>query len=360
MPPKRPTLPAATGPPSQRPLLGARDSETYRVILVSPGLPAAEIGGRTGRAPAAVRASLSRLTRLGLVSKAGRRPVTYTANRPSASLSEHERLLQAALEDHRHLVTVFEELYAVGQSEHAHQLIEVVMGKENITRRFFHLEATVRREILVFDRPPYVLPPGTASQRAAEQALLARGVTVRSIYDRRSLEAEGGLELITALTQAGEQARLAPDLPVKVAIFDRAAALLPLSEESGDDRVVIIRRSTMLTVLIAFFERVWNEAVPFLTPTDAAPEVPDPRARPHPATGVLTSGEKDTTDQMLSLLAAGFGDAAIARQLGVSERTIGRRVRALMDELGAGSRFQAGVEIARRGLLAAGDAERFD
>jgi DNA-binding CsgD family transcriptional regulator/predicted transcriptional regulator len=352
----RPTPSPARGAPPQRPLLAPRDSETYRVILVSPGLPAAEIGNRTGRAPAAVRASLSRLTHLGLVSKAGRRPVTYTANRPSASMGEHERRLQAALEDHRRMVTVLEELYAVGQSEHAHQLIEVVMGKENITRRFFHLEATVRREILVFDRPPYVLPPGTASQRAAEQALLARGVAVRSVYDRRSLEAEGGLELITALAQAGEQARLAPDLPVKVAIFDRAAALLPLSEESGDDRVVIIRRSTMLTVLIAFFERVWNEAAPFLTPADAAPAAASPHPHAHPGAGTLAPGEKNVADQMLSLLAAGFGDAAIARQLGVSERTIGRRVRALMDELGAGSRFQAGVEIARRGLLAARDA----
>lgn len=329
------------------PLLSPADNETYRVILVTPGLPAAEIGSRTGRAPASVRASLSRLIRLGLVTRAGHRPATYTANRPSESLGEHERRLQTALEDHRHLVTAFEELYAVGQSEHAHQLIEVVMGRENITRRFLHLEATVRREVLIFDRPPYVLPPGTASQRDAEHALLARGVTVRTVYERRGLEAEGGLELIRSLTQAGEHARLAPELPVKVAIFDRTAALLPLSEESGDDRVVLIRRSTMLTALIEFFERVWNEAVPLLTATEASPATPGAHPRSRPA------GERDSTDHMLSLLAAGFGDAAIARQLGVSERTVGRRVHALMEELGAASRFQAGVEITRRGLLTA-------
>ena len=39
---------------------------------------------------------------------------------------------------------------------------------------------------------------------------------------------------------------------------------------------------------------------------------------------------------ILSLLAAGAPDATIARQTGVSQRTVERRVRALMDQLGAG------------------------
>jgi len=57
-------------------------------------------------------------------------------------------------------------------------------------------------------------------------------------------------------------------------------------------------------------------------------------------------------DQMiLALLAAGAPDATIARQAGVSQRTVERRVRALMDQLGAGTRFQAGVQAARRGMI---------
>ena len=41
----------------------------------------------------------------------------------------------------------------------------------------------------------------------------------------------------------------------------------------------------------------------------------------------------------------------IARTLGISLRTTRRRVAALMAELGADSRFQAGVEAVRRGWL---------
>jgi DNA-binding NarL/FixJ family response regulator len=315
-------------------LLDDAGEETYRAILVSPGLTAAAIAARTGATPAAVRAVAGRLVRMGLVTAGATRPVTYTAQRPSTSMSGHERALETALEEHRRTVAAFEDLYSVGRSEHAHELIEVVTGKDHIARRFVHLESGAQREILVFDRPPYVLPPGHATQRDAELALLARGVSVRCVYDRSCLDDSGGAELLTALSRAGEQIRLAADLPVKVAIFDRSAALLPLSEESGDDRVVIIRRSTMLTVLIAFFEQVWREAVPFLLPGTAT----------EPA-------RSDDTGRLMSLLAAGLGDAAIGRQLGVSERTVGRRVRLLMDELGAASRFQAGAEAALRGMV---------
>lgn len=317
-------------------LLDGDEAETYRVILVSPGLTAAGIAAHTGATPTLARATLGRLVRKGLVVATTTRPATYTAHRPSTGMSGHERALETALEEHRRAVAAFEELYSVGRSEHAHELIEVVTGKDHIARRFVHLEATTQREILVFDRPPYVLPPGHATQRAAELELLARGVSVRCVYDRSCLDDGGGAQLLTALSRAGEQIRLTADLPVKVAIFDRSAALLPLSEESGDDRVVIIRRSTMLTVLIAFFEQVWRSAAPFLLPGATA----------EPA-------RSDDTGRLLSLLTAGLGDAAIGRQLQVSERTVGRRVRQLMDELGAASRFQAGAQVALRGLITA-------
>ena len=53
----------------------------------------------------------------------------------------------------------------------------------------------------------------------------------------------------------------------------------------------------------------------------------------------------------LTLLAAGASDANVARQLGVSVRTVERRVRLVMERLGAQSRLQAGVEAVRRGLV---------
>jgi len=59
------------------------------------------------------------------------------------------------------------------------------------------------------------------------------------------------------------------------------------------------------------------------------------------------------TDQRLLLgqLAGGAKDEQIARALGLSVRTVRRRVAELLEELGADSRFQAGVEAVRRGWI---------
>nr|WP_243727306.1 LuxR C-terminal-related transcriptional regulator [Actinocrispum wychmicini] len=56
-------------------------------------------------------------------------------------------------------------------------------------------------------------------------------------------------------------------------------------------------------------------------------------------------------DRLLSLLAAGLKDEAIARQLGVSLRTVHRRTSELSESLGARTRFQAGMRAERQGLL---------
>jgi DNA-binding NarL/FixJ family response regulator len=53
----------------------------------------------------------------------------------------------------------------------------------------------------------------------------------------------------------------------------------------------------------------------------------------------------------LSLLRAGLTDEAIARQTGTSPRTIGRRVRRLMDLTGTETRFQLGVRALEHGWL---------
>jgi DNA-binding NarL/FixJ family response regulator len=59
----------------------------------------------------------------------------------------------------------------------------------------------------------------------------------------------------------------------------------------------------------------------------------------------------DGDRQLVEMLAAGAKDEQIARALGVSLRTVRRRVAALLADLGVRSRFQAGVEAMRRGWV---------
>lgn len=77
---------------------------------------------------------------------------------------------------------------------------------------------------------------------------------------------------------------------------------------------------------------------------------------PYGATMDVLSGSEsvplDERDrQILSVLTVGASDQLVARQVGVWVRTVERRVRYLMEHLGAATRFQAGVQAARRGWV---------
>jgi DNA-binding CsgD family transcriptional regulator len=124
-------------------------------------------------------------------------------------------------------------------------------------------------------------------------------------------------------------------LPVMV-ISDRETALIVTDPADSATTSAWIRHPTIIATLAALFEQTWSNATPLAPGED------------RPASGGLGRVERD----LLMLLASGATDEAAARRLGMSLRTARRHVATVMRQLNAASRFQAGVEAARRGWLA--------
>ncbi|MER7559029.1 LuxR C-terminal-related transcriptional regulator [Nocardioides sp. NPDC126508] len=68
--------------------------------------------------------------------------------------------------------------------------------------------------------------------------------------------------------------------------------------------------------------------------------------RPSPPTGL-----PEDEVEVLALFARGYTIERIARELGISERTVRRRLRAAADALGAGTSVEAVVRAVRTGLI---------
>ena len=127
---------------------------------------------------------------------------------------------------------------------------------------------------------------------------------------------------------------------MKLFIVDGQQALLALEKDGDTVRsAMVIHPSSLLDALRRLFDGLWQRAVPISQPgsrVDGAPALEAPT---------------DHDAVLLTLLATGLTDEAIARQLDVSQRTVQRYIRGLMDRLGADTRFQAGLQAARRGWL---------
>jgi DNA-binding NarL/FixJ family response regulator len=95
----------------------------------------------------------------------------------------------------------------------------------------------------------------------------------------------------------------------------------------------------MLDALVEVFEAFWRLSAPILTTPGSDVKGDAPAASVEPT---------QETQHLLALLTAGLTDESIARMLGVSERTVSRRVGRLQELLGARTRFQLGVQASRR------------
>ncbi|MCP2323844.1 sugar-specific transcriptional regulator TrmB/DNA-binding CsgD family transcriptional regulator [Hamadaea flava] len=307
------------------------DEALYRVLLRERGLTPAELTERAGRGARAVRQSLHRLAECGLVSRLAGRPIRYVAARPDTAVEALIARRQQELAATRQAAELLLADLPADRRHRPEEELEIVFGREAVATRFQQLQQSTRRELLVLDRPPYAQNP--SEPNPGENDLLSRGVRLRGIYAPEALELPGALRLIRAAVEAGEEARVCDDVPLKLAISDRSAAILPFTADRDAmvDSALVVYASTLLDALIRLFDLLWNVAVPVFDSDSTDSSTPE--------------------GELLMLLAAGLKDEAVARQLGISVRTVHRRTSELMDRLGARTRFQAGLAAARQGLI---------
>ena len=304
----------------------AFDEKVYRELLSVSEATARELASRLGCGPDRLVGALDRLRARGLVSRLSGRPRRYAAAEPDVALETLIRDRELGL---TRLRTAAAEMTVLFRKERAGQAgaVEIVTGRDEVARRFLRLQHAVRADMRMLDRPPYVL----AATNPVEPSALQRGVRWRAVYAPEALEQPGALDDIHKMASLGEQARVAGGIPVKLAIADHDAALVTVHMEQATSEAALVYSSALLDALIQFFEFTWEQAAPL----GADPQSP--------------LAEEDR--RLLTLLLAGLKDDAIARQLGLSTRTMRRRMKNLMDLLGADNRFQAGAQAVRRGWI---------
>lgn len=337
----------ATVPPAPRvdgsslEAVGINPSEErlYEVLLEHPGAPVSAIATATGLSRSTVSAVLRSLEHKGIVTHTPDRQPRYFPTPPDVALEMLIAERQEALQRVRLAVSRFQEKARRGRDgRHADEratLIQIVRGREAQAAVFNHIQRAAREEVIGFDRPPYVI--ATSAVNKSEFETMRRGVRYRGVYGGGALELPDAAERIRACMEAGEEARVFRDVPLKLIAADRRVAMVPLDLARLEDAALLVRSSSLLDALYELFEAIWSRATPIT---------------------LTRSGELDTAgnsalvserlERLVPMLAAGLNDKTIAYQLGISQRTLDRYMREFMRGLDARTRFQAGWLAALR------------
>ncbi|HEX5596872.1 MAG TPA: helix-turn-helix domain-containing protein [Micromonosporaceae bacterium] len=312
------------------------EAQIYLAVLERGGADTAELAQVLVPSVAAgLEQTLEVLHQRGLIERVATGPSRYRPVDPAVALADHVAAKERDLQQSRKLVEELAEQYVQGAKPwqvRPQDLVEIVVGAREVMERLRGEHRRAQREVRSMERPPYVQV--NTEPNPIEMELLARGVVHRVIYEEDAIDLPGRLNDVIKGIEAGEQARVAPRLPARVLLIDDEVALLP-ARAGGlfTDALLIVHPGALLELLSELFEVAWEHAMPLR---------------------VTAGGLKDeSADEqlVLSLLASGLTDDAMARHLGVSVRTVQRRVREICARLGARTRFQAGLQAGRQGLL---------
>ncbi|MFJ3922115.1 helix-turn-helix domain-containing protein [Streptomyces sp. NPDC090022] len=315
------------------------DLDVYGWVLEHRMIGADAVAAGTGRDPEEVRRSVERLLQAQLLHLSPGDPAVAYAVAPDtaasrlvapleAQIRERQREISGIREDLGRFVPYYLERRTTGEA------LEVLENVEDVRGALNRASDQCTREVLTCQPGGGGRVP-EAMQEALkrDEIMLRRGISMRSLYHHTARFNGPSQAYVAAASALGAQYRTAHELFGRLIAFDRELAFIPVKD--GSWGAVVIREPSTVAYLCDIFDQTWDLATPFSNAVGQG----------------LEEVAREIHETIIRLLAAGLKDEAIARRLGMSLRTARRHIADIMEELGAGSRFQAGVAAAARGLF---------
>jgi DNA-binding transcriptional ArsR family regulator len=316
--------------------IGAASERVYRAVLRGPVMTLGELSLTTGRAPDALRGDLEPLIDRDLIRVVDNavhpEPPSFALRknvaRESRRIADAARALEQVEPELRRYVL---EHQVSRRADWAPVPVDVIPAAQ-LVDVLESLVATTSGEMLFLRPDQWRQPDGLQMDRHVIDTVTT-GRRSRAIYPVSLIDAPHDSVRLRAM--AGEQIRMLASVPSRLAIFGGDAVVFPDRWGGGPiGAALLLREGSVVQSTRALFEELWRRATALPGYAAADDRAPDAARR-----------------QLLDLLAGGVKDEQIARATGLSLRTVRRRIAALLADLGVDSRFQAGMEAARRGWL---------
>jgi sugar-specific transcriptional regulator TrmB len=243
------------------------EARAYAALIRRESFTAAQVARQADLPRQRIYDVLGSLVHKGLASGRPGATVKYAAVAPEVAI---ERLMtlqrdrMAELE--RDAASVLDSLTPEYEAGRAHtdplEYIEVLRDASAINRRFIELQASVRREILVFTKPPYARPP----QENLEGIEVSRAHRARSLYEFSALDDPAVDGAIRRFMDAGTEARFVERLPLKLVIIDESIVMFGMDDpvaSSDGVTIVVVEHPALASTLKLSFESTWERGLTY-------------------------------------------------------------------------------------------------
>ncbi|KUM96401.1 TrmB family transcriptional regulator [Streptomyces yokosukanensis] len=250
--------------------LARYEARVYLSLIRRGSYTAAEVAREADVPRQRVYDVLDALVRRHLVTARPGRVATYSAVTPELALA---RLMTVQRESVDRLERVSQDLagalqplWSLGR-QHTDPLdyIEVLRDPKAISERFADIQRQARHELLTFCKPPFVAPAENTEGLAVVHRLHRAGGVVRAIYLDDALGDPETVEHVRRFAAAGEEARFAPELPLKLVVADASLVLCDMPDPvagAGSTTTLFIEHPALAGCLRLAFHTVWKDAAP--------------------------------------------------------------------------------------------------
>ncbi len=324
--------------------ISVEEERVYRALLARRAASASDIASDLEWTSRRTQRLLDAIEAKGLATRSSERPRRYASSPPQFAI---EALIARGQTDLARARGTIDELrrHTDDVVRGEEQRVEVIADPAAARQIIAQLMQSSHSEAVNLQCAPVMFSKLDDDESAETRSLadaVARGVRARSVTDAGLLALPGALTRLRRDIEAGEEARVFPALPFKVAVFDRRVGLVPLDDARRAGALLLVREPKLLEALCALFESFWERATPIaFTRSGALQKFEAPS---------LTD---DVTERVIPLLAAGLNDKSVAHKLGISIATLNRRIAGLMKSMDSRTRFQMGWRAATESFAAA-------
>ncbi len=245
------------------------EARVYLALVNRSRYTAAQVARESGVPRQRIYDVLSGLTERGLVRALPGQVARYTAVDPASAIERlmaaHRATFSQLEQTTARLVEALVPAWSQGRDEtDPLDYVEVLRDREMLAERIEEIQAEAKHEILAMSKLPYLTGSGDSGITTIRRLNKAGG-SVRCVYERDALHHTEMVADIRRFAAAGENARIAAGVPMRMWIVDGCRVVMSLRDpvaDSASTTNVLIEHPALAQCLTYAFEAIWAGAEP--------------------------------------------------------------------------------------------------